>query len=241
MNKIIGIVLILIVLTGTVFALNESKEVGEEIRQISVTGTAKINVMPDIGKVSITIYTIDDNLKISQEQNAKISNDVKKALLKAGLKENDITTASYSVGPKSLWENGKYVTKGQQTTNVFLITTKDIKNLGKYIDSAVNAGATSVGKIYFEISEEKKQENKELAFKDAAKNAKAKALIITNELDMELGSPIRISATEVSPSPYYYGGYAVAMEASDGVAYKTDINPDEQSISVTLNVDFEMF
>ncbi len=245
--NIIALVLALIVIVfAIVFMFAKPTQVSVsttnlERDTISVIGNVVTATSPDQVEVTLNIKTESGSAKTAKDQNAQLSDNVRKALRNAGLDDKEIETASFSIYPKYRWEEetGKQILDGYVAENMLKITTKKMDKAGDFIDVAVNNGAT-INYVQFSLSREKQKETNEVALKLAAENAKTKANSIASAMGFELGKIASISESNVNyqpPRPYYGVEYAMMK---DSAAAGTEVTPGDVEVTAYINVNYYM-
>ena len=123
-----------------------SKNIG-----INVIGEGTISAVPDT--VTITLGTVTENtdLQTAQSQNGVTVTHIIQALLSLGITRDELKTIDYRVEPKYVYEDGKQNFQGYRVSNMMNISTKNIRDIGRIVDTAVNNGANSVTNIQFSI------------------------------------------------------------------------------------------
>jgi len=146
---------------------------------IILKGHGEVKAMPDVAELRLSIVTKDPNNNGPKaiDTNAKRSESVRKALLSAGIKPGDITTESFnaeSIQPYQYYPVERPVGKRYyQVTNRLLVTARDIKLLGRAVDTSIKVGATSVDSVNYRFSNLAKARAKALA--RAVENAEGRA------------------------------------------------------------------
>ena len=109
------------------------------------------------------------------------------------------------------------------------------------IDAGVDAGA-SIGYINFELSQEKQNEYKAQALKQAAEDAKIKAESIAEGLGKSIGSIYSISSSDFDYYPWRIYEATASSEAGVAEAKQaaTDIQPGEKDITARVSVVFKL-
>jgi len=206
---------------------------------LSVNGQATINADPDEVRLSIGAITESASAQASMQQNADIMQNVRNALAAKGISGDRVSTSSFSVSPKRIYNDitRTYDVTGYTTTHILLVKLSDVNKAGEIIDAASGAGANNIGSIQFTLSETKQKELRLQALRDAARNAKEKANVISSELGVSLVKPTHISEGFVSVLPYQRS-YDIGIAASE--AAPTAISPGEVSVSATLSVVYEI-
>lgn len=240
-NLIVLVLAIVVIIFAMVFVFTKPAQVSVSTTNverdvISVTGYAVTATMPDQVEIFVNIRTEAGTAKSAKDQNAKLSENIKEALKKAGLEEKEIETISYNIYPKYYWDEstGKQKIDGYYAENVLKITTKKMEKAGDYIDAAVNYGAT-INQVSFSLSREKQKETNAIALKLAAENAKSKATSIADAMGLSLGKIASISESNVNYNPRPWYDFA-ALKADAGEA--TEVIPGEVEVHATISVNY---
>jgi len=212
----------------------------EQLNAITVSGESQVEVMPDKAEVYISIVTNSTSAKEAKDEAAEIFSRVKSALLKAGIKAEDIESNSYAITPIYEWNDmfKRSEFKGYQVTHTIKVTTTKINATGDIIDAAVNAGANQIDRVVFDLSKELEKETYHEALTQAAAIAKTKASSIADALGVKLGSVKTVSESSGYYMPYvnYYRNdfSAVAMEA----AKSSEIIPHKLTVTGRISVAY---
>ncbi len=235
-NTILVVIIILLV-AGFLYYTNSNTEK----TTINVNGQSTIKAEADEVSVYVGIETTESTSEESKNANAEISDSVLAALKLAGIPDTDIETSSYYIYPEYDWSNNKQDLTGYKTSNVLKITTKDFDKVGMIVDSSVNAGATTIQSINFELSQDKQNEVKTEAISKATEDAKAKAEATAQGLNAKLGK-----VKTVTIQDYNYYPFPIYASADGGAALdvkrvqETVIQPSSLDVSSTVNVVFEL-
>lgn len=213
-----------------------AKDFDKDTKTITVSGSSEKEVMPDMAKVFLKIYTLEKDAKDSQSKNGELSTSVIDALTKLGIQESDIETSSYSVQQRYEWNEKlqKSEIVGYETVNVLKVTTTDIKGLGKIIDTGIQAGANGVDSITFDLKKTTEDALRNELLTTASIAAKTKATSLANALNVKLGDVSSISTSDFNYYPYVYR----AMEGK--VASDTQILPQKLKVNTQVNVVYEI-
>ena len=124
--------------------------------EINVNGTGVVQADPDTADISLEISTDGKAAQAAQKENNRITAAVTKAMTDLNVKKDDIVTAYTSVYPTYRYndETGKRTITGYHAETHLQVKTKDINNTGKYIDAALQAGATGTNgvSVYYDSS-----------------------------------------------------------------------------------------
>jgi len=224
---------------------------------LSTSGMATTKVKPDKFSVTVGVETNGTTAEEASSRNAELMSKVIEALKSLGVKDNEISTSNYNVYPvyeyrqpakicPEIYPQPPYclpgnVLTGYRASNSATITLDAAGDVdaGKVIDSTVKAGANNVNGVYFFISQDRQQEIRDDLIKDAIANAKHRAQIAANALEMSITGVQSVSLNDVYFPIFYGKNYYGGAMASDSSA-PTQIMPGEQDISTTVSVVFYM-
>jgi uncharacterized protein YggE len=204
---------------------------------ISVTGHAEVRRQPDLVTLSLGVEERGDNVAGPRQRAAQKAVAAIDALLKAGVKREDIQTSNFSINRQ--WEqaptpantnvqNGKWVFVVRNTVSV---RTPMVDKAGDLLDAAVKAGFNDISGPYFQLKDNDDAQREALAA--AIKDARAKADVAAS------AAGVRIDGLETlteSGSSYPQPRAMYAM-AKGGAAADFESTPIESGlITVTADV-----
>jgi uncharacterized protein YggE len=176
-------------------------------RTISVSGTGKVYLTPDIATINVGVHTEDVDVGKALSDNTAAAQNVADALKGFGVDEKDIQTTNFSIYPNQTYgPAGEMLGIKYMVDNTVMITVRDLAKLGEILSSVVNEGANNIYGITFDVSDRTK------ALDDARKAAIADARLQADELaaaaGVTVGQVMSISVSNTSqPQPYYNMGY----------------------------------
>jgi len=235
-NALIISVAIVVSILVIAFVINE-KLPDKGQRTISSSGTATIKSMPDESSVYIAIETSKASAEESKNENSKISDRILNELYSIGIDKKDIETSSYNIYEDFEWSETGKKSLGFKTSNLLRVKVKNFDLIGQVVDATVNAGATGINGINFELSEEKQKEIKKEALEKASQDAREKAEAIAKGLNTKIGKIISVTNVDYGyvPYPLYAKGAGVTLEQAT-----TEIMPRELEVTANVNVVFEI-
>jgi len=214
------------------FAANPSPTDNEHT--ISVSGTGKVTLSPDIADLQLGVATSGRTVKAVRQQAAAAMTAVVTALKKLGIADKDIKTSWVSLQPMYDYNVGTNPPKvtGYQFSNAVSVTIRDLDKVGDAIDDALAAGATTLDGISFRVADETAAEAQ--ARTAAMTDAKAKAQALATAAGVSITGVASISET-VAPTPYpiFYG----AAEAA-GKDTSTPVQPGSTDVTITVAVAY---
>ena len=203
---------------------------------LSVSAEAQATRIPDIATISSGVVTQAADANSALRANAEQMSKVMAAVKAAGIAERDVQTTGIGVYPQYRYaENQPPAITGYQANNTVSLKIRDLTKLGKVLDALVASGSNQINGPSFEIDEP------ESAYDEARRNALKKAEARAEMYAKALGLRVRRIASISEgggfnqPGPMPMMMKAGAMEARD-----TQISPGETSLSVNLNVVFEL-
>jgi uncharacterized protein len=227
--------------------LNPAQNITTNANTLSLTGTATTMVKPDKVTVSLGLETTNKTANAALAANSKIMNEVIDALKAAGVKDNETSTSSFSISPNynSSQSSSNTATRtiiiGFTVSNSIQIQSTNINNTSKWIDTAIAAGANTVDRIDFILSDKKLEETKTNLIKQAMQDARAKADIVASAAGMKVAGIRSINLNEFAiqppfpppPIPLAKQSLAAAAEARP-----TPIISGQQEVTTNVGIIF---
>ena len=171
---------------------------------LSLTGTATTMVKPDKVTVSLGVQTTNKTADAALAANSKTMNQVIDALKAAGVKDNETSTSSFSILPNYNYSQSSSTASritGFTVSNAIQIQSTNINNTSKWIDTAISAGANTVDRIDFALSDKKLEETKNTLIKQAMQDARAKADIVASAAGMKIAGIRSINLNDLAIKP----------------------------------------
>jgi uncharacterized protein len=173
---------------------------------LSLIGTATTAVKPDKVTVSLGVETTNKTADAALAANSKIMNQVIDALKAAGVKDNETSTSSFSISPNYNYSQQPSFTASRITgftvsNSIQIQSTIINNNTSKWIDTAIAAGANTVDRIDFALSDKKLEETKANLIKQAMQDARAKADIVASVAGMKVVGIRSINLNELAIQP----------------------------------------
>ncbi|MEP0825162.1 MAG: SIMPL domain-containing protein [Nitrososphaera sp.] len=228
----------------------DDKDSREWLSTLSTTGTATTTVDPDKFSVTVGVETNATTAEEAVSANADLVAHVIAALKSLGVAEQDIATSSYSVYPVYEQRSAaeacimiyppppeclpKQEITGYRASSSLTVTLDADGQIdaGEVIDAAVKGGANTVGGAYYFLSTELQQQVRDELIADAIANARHRADIAAEAVEMEVSGVKSITLNDVY-FPVLYREVATYASASP-----TQILPGQQEVSMSVNVTF---
>lgn len=186
----------------------------ESTRSMSVSGSGKVTLVPDIAMINIGVRTEAEVVTEALAGNTAQANAIADVLKGMGVAEEDIQTSNFNVYPAERYDPMTGQVEGRYfvVENNVSVTVRELSQLGEVLSAVVEAGANNIYGINFSVDDREAAvaEARKLAIEDA----QAKAQAIADEAGVELGDLINISVSS-SDAPITYfdakgGAYAEA-------------------------------
>lgn len=210
------------------------------LRTLSVNGTGKVTVVPDIAYINIGVHSEAEDVSSSLADNNDLATAISTALQAEGVEEKDIQTANFNVYPMQ-----QYDTMGQVTGTVYVVentvyvTVRNLANMGKLLDTAITAGANNIYGIDFSIEDYSGalEQARDLALKDAQDKAQAVAAVS----GVTLGQVQSINVTGADyVQPYTYNSYGIGGGGASGLDTSAPISAGQIVISYNATLIYEI-
>lgn len=203
-------------------------------RTITVTGSGKTTLTPDIAYISIGVHTENKDAAEAVAGNNSQSEKVVEALNSFQIDPKDIQTTNFSIYPRQDYDqDGKPTGITFVVDNTVYVTLRDIEKIGDLLDAVVKAGANSISGIQFDV--ENKSEALSVAREAAVADAQAQAEELAKAAGVELGSVQSISSYSSYPVPIEQPRAGVMMDAA---AASVPISPGQMTLTVDVNMVF---
>ena len=204
---------------------------------LSVSASADAKRVPDVATISTGVVTQAADANAAMRANAAQMDKVMAAIRAAGIAERDIQTSGINLNPNYKYvENAPPTIVGYQASNTVNVKVRDLSKLGKVLDTFVAQGANQINGPSFEV--DKPDEAYDEARIAAIKKAQARAKTYADALGLKVRRIVSISEGGTSfPRPMQM---MRAMAADAGFAKETSVSPGESTLSVNVEVVFEL-
>jgi uncharacterized protein YggE len=219
---------------GVAYAQTPQPELTAPQRTITVTGSGKTSLTPDIAYISIGVHTENKDAAEAVAANNSQTQKVLEALKSFNIDPKDIQTTNFSIYPRQDYDQeGKPTGITFVVDNTVYVTLRDIEKIGDLLDTAVKAGANSISGIQFDV--ENKTEALSAAREAAVADAQAQAEELAQAAGVELGPVQSINSYSNYPVPIEQPRAAVMM---DSAAASVPISPGQMTVTVDVNMVF---
>jgi uncharacterized protein YggE len=209
----------------------------DETSMLTVSGTGDATADADMVTIVLGVQTRNESAAGAVADNARMMADSIEALKTAGVPEDEIKTARFSIYSTRDWIDGKQSDKvifevSNQVT--FSLNLTDEVDVGEVLDAAVGAGTNSVEGITFGLRDPTSVQ--EEALEGAVVDAMGKAEVISEAAGVTLGRILSISEGGASPVPMAESKVYFAAD----VATTTPIVPGDVEVTATVTITYEI-
>lgn len=232
------IVLMAILLTacgGVALAQTPEADDSPPVRTLTVTGTGRAFLSPDIANISIGVHTENEDAVEAVSSNNQQTQQVMDALDSFDIAPEDIQTTNFSIFPRQEYDNeGNLQGITFVVDNTVYVTLRDIEQVGEVLDAAIKAGANSISGIQFDVQD--RTEALSEARQSAVEDAQQQAEELAAAAGVELG-PVQSISTFSSPAPLPQQRVAMQAEAA---ASQVPVSPGQLTLTVDVNIVYQI-
>jgi uncharacterized protein YggE len=218
-------------------ALAQSADTDETLRTLSVSGTGRVNAVPDVADISLGVFETAKEAANASQKAAASMDAVVQALLALGIDEKDIQTTSISLNASYDWNKQPAEIVGWEARNMVDVTVRNLEAVGDVVDAVVQAGSNQINGITFRV--EDPTEAQSLARTAAVEDARVKAEQLASDAGVEIVGIVSISESGgQQPQPIYMANEEMAFAAD--MAKSTPVLPGEVELSVFVSIVYEI-
>jgi uncharacterized protein len=198
-------------------------------RTITVTGTGKVTLTPDMATISIGVQSQDASALLASNENTARAQAIINAIKGFDVEDKDIQTTDFSIYPQQHYDDSGNMTGiTYMVNNTVFVTVRDLTILGDLLDGVVSAGANNINSIQFDV------QDKTEALVQARQAAVADARKQADELTAAAGA----SLGEVQTISYYDTSNPVSVPYArmDGMAAASSVPVESGSMQITTTV-----
>ncbi|MBP9674393.1 MAG: SIMPL domain-containing protein [Bacteriovoracaceae bacterium] len=213
------------------------------IPMISVQGTCIKQIVPDRGRVSLTVRELSktpaEGQNRANEKYEKLRQDIKKL----NLKDLELETSQFNVFERKEWEKDKMISKGFETSMGLTITTSEVDRLGEVLGLGSKYQVESQGGLESFVSSSRRQTEERNCLEVAMQDAKDKAKVMSETLKVKVGKPLLISENfgqSPMPQPRVMMMRKTMAQDSAEAQNVPQIEVGRQEIQRHIHVDFAL-
>lgn len=206
--------------------------------RITVRGQGVVSVRPDVAALTMGASVRRDTAAAAFEQSNVLIAALMQALREQGIAERDIQTRQFNLSPEfgRAPEGGAAPIVGWRSVNLLAIKVRDFTKIGAVIDSGARilGNDAQISGVSFSV------ENTDAVAKQARDAAIANARQNADQIAAAAGVRIVriLSISETFAPPPAPVGFTAAAPAA--LARGADVSPGEQSITVSVEIIYEI-
>lgn len=210
-----------------------------DARHITVPGTGRSTVEPDIATVRLGVAIVRPTAAAAREAAAATMSAILAALGDIGIDRRDLRTALVSLNPVTDYssDRGPRVT-GYQVANTVEVTVRDLSAAGAVIDAGLGAGATSLDGLEFRLDDASAAEAG--ARRAAVEDARRRAETLAEASGVRLGDVLAIVEGQRPPGPIPFAGGMRGLALKAEAVADTPVESGRQEVAVTVVVTFAL-
>lgn len=209
-------------------------------RVIAIEGSGSFEYPAEMIRIDFSVYNQSDrDIKEAKSKVERASSEIVRSLIDIGINEKDIFSPSFTVDLDDQYDSEDcpkgYVPVVGRDMEVLL---RDIKLYRKVIDTLVENGATSIGRVQSEVEDLKKYERS--AMLAAIEDAKKQAAFLVENLGGKLGKVHSIREKRVRNRSDIEAIVVTGMRASPRDEIPYSFQPEPVEVSASIYVEFEI-
>jgi uncharacterized protein len=225
-------------ITGPIpFAVNNTNTLNNT--PFEARGTGKASAAPDTAVINLGITQEGATVLEAQSNTNEVAQAIVNGLKKQGIEEKNIKTVNYSVNPNYSFERGD----SQRITGYTVTQNFEVKSpidkANSVIDTATANGANLVGNISFTLEDEKLEELRNEARKEAIEKAKSSAEGLASAAGIKLGKIINVNESFNDAQPFPIARDMMALASPEEDAPPTQITPGETNVEVNVVLTYQ--
>jgi hypothetical protein len=170
------------------------------VTRVVVSGDAVVQARPDTAVVTVAVVTQAQTALAAQQENARRTDAVVRAVKAAAGVGAEVETSGYSLQPQYTYrQNEPPLIQGYQARNGVGVTMGDLSKVGAVIDAATAAGANNVDNLSFTLRQDRPARDQSLA--EATRSAVRKAQVIAQALGGRVTRIIEVQEATDQPRP----------------------------------------
>ena len=228
----------LIILTSLLLA--SCATLGSPNGTIRVSGSARVEIEPDMATFSFTVTERAETTREAQERaNVNVQSAYRILTENYGIDASDIATTYMNISPEYSWTDGKQVLQGQRATQTISVTLRDLEALGNVLDSLSEISGISVGSISLDSSVRSDSLSSARAL--AMEDARARAEDYAAAEGLKVGGVSSVTEAGSDSSAYRLGNAVMKTAAVAADMEGVSTGYYLSTITVTSDVEVEFF
>jgi uncharacterized protein len=212
----------------------DSAPVGGPPHTITVSSTATISTKPDEAVITFSVHADSPDSEVALNENSRIMNDVIAAMKSLAIPQKNMETTNINVSPQTINRGTPSESTIYNSSTSLEVKVHDFDVIGSAIQKGVQAGATSVRGVKFQVSDP--VDAKKRALEAAVESARAKADALAGAAGSRVTGVVQIKegGAPAAPQPYFVRNQALAYAgaASD----LTVVPPRDITTKVSITI-----
>ncbi len=202
---------------------------------ITVTGYGTVHADPDVAAVDVGVDVTRPTVSDAFAEANTTLQSIMDAVTALGIAPEDIQTSNLSVYTTSGFDpQSGSDTKGYTVSNTIHVVVRDVSQVEDVIDAAINAGATTLYGLSFDLQDRAALESqaRELAMQDA----QARAAEYASLIGAQLGDVVVVSEAQTGGFLPYASVSARAQGGGGGAV----VTPGQTDVQIQVSVTYQI-
>lgn len=210
---------------------------------LQVTGKSEMDVMPDVGILTLSISEIKMEFNDALSALDKKTSKVKKQLSKLNFSEEEIKTRSFQIRKNTIYNRNQRKDSGYVASQSIIVEFKYSKE--RISELLSDFAEESVGmqlSFAFTLSEELKSETKNKLISMASKDAQQKASLLASNFGKELDKIVNLNygTAPIQVSNPIYRTASMGMDEMASKAYISGFTPESIKLTETVHASWSL-
>lgn len=203
------------------------------VEGIHVTGTGRVVMKPDMAHVQIGVQTFNADAQVAVAENNEKTQAIVDGIKALGVADKDIQTTQFSITPQHDWNKPQPNIVGFQVNNTIAVKIRNLDDIGKVLQTPVDAGANNVFGLSFTVEDPTPFKNE--ARVKAVADARQRAESMAKASGVRVGKPVSIVETSGGIPPLY----RTTLDKA-GAETTVPVEAGELELTVSVDVIFEI-
>ncbi len=224
------------------------RDIGQEFEDrntIVVSAQGQVFAEPDLAIVNFSVISEKETIVDAMQENREKMNAIIAFMKENEIEDRDLRTIAFRVNPRYEWHDendfrrGRRVLVGYEVRQSLEVRIRDMEKIGAIIQGGTDLGADQVKSLRFTIDD--KEELKNQARKQAIKEARERARVLADQLDVRL---IRIvnfrEGRQIPIFPRFGLDMPIPVPTAPGRDVVPEIKIGEDKIQITVHITYEI-
>lgn len=192
----IGYVTVFLTLLFIMYLIVSKNGSSADVGHVSISGSATVNVAPDIANVSFGLSTKEKTAQAAKEANDAMLKSLNEVLKKYEIKESELSMNYINIRPYYEYRSNNNEIVGYVAQKTITIKIREIEKYNNFIDDLLKIGISDINSVDFAVENIKNVRNQ--ARIKAMENAREKAELFASSISKKIVDVIEISESDVS-------------------------------------------